>query len=60
MAEEGFVVRIRGLPWSVSVDEVQRFFAGEHPHVVSFERQNGYSPHPPRLNHASLTQVAKL
>ncbi|KAJ8348377.1 hypothetical protein SKAU_G00269660 [Synaphobranchus kaupii] len=24
---EGFVVRIRGLPWSCSVDEVQRFFS---------------------------------
>ncbi|CAB1419656.1 unnamed protein product [Pleuronectes platessa] len=27
MADEGYVVRIRGLPWSCSVDEVQRFFA---------------------------------
>ncbi|XP_046874639.1 heterogeneous nuclear ribonucleoprotein H-like isoform X3 [Hypomesus transpacificus] len=27
MADEGFVVRIRGLPWSCSVDEVQRFFS---------------------------------
>ncbi|KAK1788193.1 hypothetical protein P4O66_016656 [Electrophorus voltai] len=25
--EEGFVARIRGLPWSCSVDEVSRFFA---------------------------------
>ncbi|XP_048884252.1 heterogeneous nuclear ribonucleoprotein H-like isoform X2 [Brienomyrus brachyistius] len=24
---EGFVVRIRGLPWSCSVDEIQRFFS---------------------------------
>ncbi|XP_066572487.1 heterogeneous nuclear ribonucleoprotein H isoform X1 [Amia ocellicauda] len=24
---EGFVVRVRGLPWSCSVDEVQRFFS---------------------------------
>lgn len=28
MADEGYVVRIRGLPWSCSVDEVQRFFSG--------------------------------
>uniref|UniRef100_A0A3P8NJT8 RRM domain-containing protein n=1 Tax=Astatotilapia calliptera TaxID=8154 RepID=A0A3P8NJT8_ASTCA len=27
MADEGYVVRIRGLPWSCSVDEVQRFFS---------------------------------
>lgn len=26
---EGFVVRIRGLPWSCSVDEIQRFFSGK-------------------------------
>lgn len=31
MAEdEGFVVRVRGLPWSCSVDEVARFFSGEN------------------------------
>lgn len=30
MADEGYVVRIRGLPWSCSVDEVQRFFSGKH------------------------------
>lgn len=30
MADEGYVVRIRGLPWSCSVDEVQRFFAGTY------------------------------
>lgn len=30
MAEdEGFVVRVRGLPWSCSVDEVARFFSGK-------------------------------
>lgn len=29
MADEGYVVRIRGLPWSCSVDEVQRFFSGK-------------------------------
>ena len=29
MAEEGYVVRIRGLPWACSVDEVQRFFSGK-------------------------------
>lgn len=28
MADEGFVVRVRGLPWSSSVDEVSRFFSG--------------------------------
>lgn len=28
MSDEGYVVRIRGLPWSCSVDEVQRFFSG--------------------------------
>lgn len=28
MADEGYVVRVRGLPWSCSVDEVQRFFSG--------------------------------
>ncbi|XP_057706065.1 heterogeneous nuclear ribonucleoprotein H isoform X1 [Corythoichthys intestinalis] len=27
MSDEGYVVRIRGLPWSCSVDEVQRFFS---------------------------------
>ncbi|XP_063046665.1 heterogeneous nuclear ribonucleoprotein H-like [Engraulis encrasicolus] len=27
MADEGYVVRVRGLPWSCSVDEVQRFFS---------------------------------
>ncbi|CAL8268636.1 unnamed protein product [Merluccius merluccius] len=27
MADEGFVVRIRGLPWSCSVEEVSRFFS---------------------------------
>lgn len=27
MADEGYVVRIRGLPWSCSVDEIQRFFS---------------------------------
>ncbi|KAJ3588668.1 hypothetical protein NHX12_009522, partial [Muraenolepis orangiensis] len=27
MAEEGFVVRIRGLPWSCSVEEVSSFFS---------------------------------
>lgn len=26
---EGFVVKVRGLPWSCSADEVQRFFSGE-------------------------------
>lgn len=26
---EGFVARVRGLPWSCSVDEVQRFFSGK-------------------------------
>lgn len=26
---KGFVARVRGLPWSCSVDEVQRFFSGE-------------------------------
>lgn len=26
---EGYVVRVRGLPWSCSVDEVQRFFSGK-------------------------------
>lgn len=26
---EGFVVRVRGLPWSCSSDEVQRFFSGK-------------------------------
>lgn len=31
MAEdEGFVVRVRGLPWSCSVDEVARFFSGKN------------------------------
>lgn len=30
MAEDdGFVVRVRGLPWSCSVDEVARFFSGK-------------------------------
>uniref|UniRef100_A0A2K5ER24 Heteroous nuclear ribonucleoprotein H1 n=7 Tax=Primates TaxID=9443 RepID=A0A2K5ER24_AOTNA len=24
---EGFVVKVRGLPWSCSADEVQRFFS---------------------------------
>ncbi|XP_063059831.1 heterogeneous nuclear ribonucleoprotein H1, like isoform X3 [Engraulis encrasicolus] len=27
MADEGYVVRVRGLPWSSSVDEVSRFFS---------------------------------
>ncbi|XP_059918790.1 heterogeneous nuclear ribonucleoprotein H isoform X1 [Gadus macrocephalus] len=27
MADEGYVVRIRGLPWACSVDEIQRFFS---------------------------------
>ncbi|CAL8362170.1 unnamed protein product [Lota lota] len=27
MADEGYVVRIRGLPWSCSVEEVSRFFS---------------------------------
>uniref|UniRef100_A0AAQ4RD64 Heterogeneous nuclear ribonucleoprotein H1 n=1 Tax=Gasterosteus aculeatus aculeatus TaxID=481459 RepID=A0AAQ4RD64_GASAC len=27
MSDEGYVIRIRGLPWSCSVDEVQRFFS---------------------------------
>ncbi|KAL2077245.1 hypothetical protein ACEWY4_026749 [Coilia grayii] len=27
MADEGYVVRVRGLPWSCSADEVQRFFS---------------------------------
>lgn len=26
---EGFVVKVRGLPWSCSADEVQRFFSGK-------------------------------
>ena len=29
MADEGYVVRIRGLPWSCSVEEVSRFFSGK-------------------------------
>lgn len=34
---EGFVVKVRGLPWSCSADEVQRFFSGE------FEAEAGVS-----------------
>lgn len=26
---EGFVVKVRGLPWSCSAEEVQRFFSGK-------------------------------
>lgn len=26
---EGYVVKVRGLPWSCSADEVQRFFSGK-------------------------------
>ncbi len=28
--DEGFVVRVRGLPWSCSVEEVSRFFSGNN------------------------------
>lgn len=39
---EGFVVKVRGLPWSCSADEVQRFFSGE------FEAEAGvFRPRPP-------------
>lgn len=34
MADEGYVVRIRGLPWSCSVDEVQRFFSGKYSYII--------------------------
>lgn len=26
---DGYVVKVRGLPWSCSADEVQRFFSGK-------------------------------
>lgn len=41
MADEGYVVRIRGLPWSCSVDEVQRFFSGKHFYVI-FQKTKCY------------------
>lgn len=32
--EEGYVVRIRGLPWSCTQEEVASFFSGENIHTV--------------------------
>jgi len=29
-SSEGYVVKVRGLPWSCSTEEVQRFFSGKH------------------------------
>lgn len=48
MADEGYVVRIRGLPWSCSVDEVQRFFSGKYSYI-RFEKPK--CPFPPYLSH---------
>lgn len=28
-SSEGYVVKVRGLPWSCSTEEVQRFFSGK-------------------------------
>lgn len=58
MSDEGYVVRIRGLPWSCSVDEVQRFFSGMCLLIMAFKKtprrikqiKNGFmrlSPPPP-------------
>lgn len=41
---EGFVVKVRGLPWSCSADEVQRFFSGE------FEAEAGVRGQSPRAH----------
>lgn len=38
---EGFVVKVRGLPWSCSADEVQRFFSGELKRELSVEPAAG-------------------
>ena len=35
--DEGYVVRIRGLPWSCTQEEVASFFSGEKTHVFTAE-----------------------
>lgn len=37
--EEGYVVRIRGLPWSCTQEEVASFFSGMNAHVFNRRRQ---------------------
>lgn len=42
--EEGYVVRIRGLPWSCTQEEVASFFSGENTHVFTTGGINSVRP----------------
>lgn len=45
-SDEGYVVRVRGLPWSCTQEEVASFFSGEKIHV---ENTMLNSPPPPQV-----------
>ena len=36
MGDEGFVVRLRGLPWSTTIEEVETFFKGIYLFLIFF------------------------
>lgn len=52
---EGFVVKVRGLPWSCSADEVQRFFSGEFEAEAGVRGRGGRAAG--RLAGAGLTRL---
>lgn len=42
--DEGYVVRIRGLPWSCTQEEVASFFSGENTHVYLYSLRLRLNP----------------
>lgn len=38
-SDEGYVVRVRGLPWSCTQEEVASFFSGEKIHTLVLHKE---------------------